>query len=104
MAEAVLRTLALPEVSAARPKLKPELALYAELGPQHLLAGRADAIAFENEGADIVFDWKSDVSPSAAVIEDHANQLGAYLKATGAKRGALVYMTTGLIRWASAGS
>lgn len=102
MAGAVLRTLALPEVAAVRSRLQPEFALYAELTPNELLAGRADAIAYENDQAEIVFDWKSDVAPDETTIEEHANQLGAYMAVTSAKRGALVYMTTGSVRWVNA--
>jgi ATP-dependent exoDNAse (exonuclease V) beta subunit len=102
MADAVLASLALPEIAAVRPRLLPEVSLYAELGPQELLAGRADAIAYdENGNAEIVFDWKSDVDPNEAVMAEHASQLSAYLVVTGAPRGALVYMSKGLIRWTS---
>lgn len=100
MAGAVLRTLALPDVAKARARLVPEWSVYAELGPHELLAGRADAIAYDASGrAEIVFDWKSDINPTEAVIAEHASQLTAYLTATGAPRGALVYMSKGLIRW-----
>lgn len=101
LAKAVTRALALPEVAAVRCKLQPEVGIYAPLGPTELLAGRADAIAYDGDVVDIVFDWKSDVAPNDAVIAQHANQLGAYLRATAAKRGALIYMTTGAVRWVS---
>ena len=51
----------------------------------------------------MVVDWKSDVDPSDADIRFHAGQLEDYLRATGAPRGALVYMTPGLVRWVDAG-
>lgn len=99
MAAAVVRTLALPDIASVRAKLQVEFGVYADLGGNELLAGRADAIAFEGEDADIVFDWKSDVAPSGATVTEHVSQLSAYIQATAAKRGALVYMTSGAIRW-----
>ncbi|MGH6950946.1 MAG: PD-(D/E)XK nuclease family protein, partial [Vitreimonas sp.] len=99
MAATVLRTLALPEIAALRTKLQPEVALYGDLGTHELLAGRADAIAFADEKAELVLDWKSDVAPDEPTMADHASQLRAYLGATGAPRGGLVYMTTGAVRW-----
>lgn len=100
MAAAVTTTLALPAIADVRPRLRPELSLYAQFGPDELLAGRADAIAYDVSGnAEVVFDWKSDVEATDATIEQHANQLAAYLAVTAAKRGALVYMSTGAIRW-----
>lgn len=99
MAATILQTLALPEVADVRAKLQPEVALYAHLGPHELLAGRADAIAFADDRVELVFDWKSDVAPDEPTIADHASQLRAYLVATSATRGGLVYMTTGAVRW-----
>lgn len=100
MAQTVLATLAMPDIMAVRDRLHPELSLYAELGPNDLLAGRADAVACDEAGAaDIVFDWKSDVDPTDLITADHASQLSAYLEVTGAQRGALVYMTRREIRW-----
>ncbi len=63
------------------------------------LAGRIDAIAYDGNGADIVVDWKSDIDPSDKDMRVHAGQLEDYLRVTGAPRGALVYMTPGVIRW-----
>lgn len=63
------------------------------------LAGRIDAMAYDGDRADIVVDWKSDVDPSDKDMRVHAGQLADYLRVTGASRGALVYMTPGVIRW-----
>ena len=63
------------------------------------LAGRIDAIAFEGEQPSVVLDWKSDVAPTEEDICDHTRQISDYLAATGAPRGALVYMTLGAVRW-----
>ena len=57
------------------------------------------AIAYDDDRADIVVDWKSDVDPSDKDMRIHAGQLADYLRVTGASRGALVYMTPGVIRW-----
>jgi len=99
MAAAVRRALDLEDVAAVRATLTSEWPLYAEMGAHEVLAGRADAIAIEAGGARIVFDWKSDVAPTEADVALHAGQLRAYLAAAGARRGALVYMSTGAVRW-----
>jgi ATP-dependent exoDNAse (exonuclease V) beta subunit len=98
MARCALRTLALPEIEAARPFLVPELAIWgADEG--YLLAGRADALAIRDGRVEVAIDWKSDVNPSAAVRGVYAQQLHDYLTATGAARGMLVFLTLGEIIW-----
>lgn len=49
----------------------------------------------------IVIDWKSNVAPGEADMRLHAGQLEDYLRATGAARGVVVYMTPGIVRWVS---
>ncbi|MFM9848925.1 MAG: UvrD-helicase domain-containing protein [Hyphomicrobiaceae bacterium] len=96
------RTLQLPEIAALRSRLVAELPVYAWLkpGPQGpALAGRIDAAAIGDSRPEVIVDWKSDVAPRAEDIAAHAAQLQDYLRATGAPRGALVYMTTGSVRW-----
>jgi PD-(D/E)XK nuclease superfamily len=96
------RTLQLPEVAALRTRLVPEWPIYglfADGGDPRALAGRIDAIAYEGDRAEVVIDWKSDVDPDETEMRLHAEQLEDYLRATGATRGALVYMTPGFIRW-----
>lgn len=82
--------------------MSPEWPIYALLSgtcPPIALAGRVDAIAYDGERPDIVVDWKNDVDPTDKDMRMHANQLEDYLRATGAFRGALVYMTPGIIHW-----
>ena len=76
----------------------PEIAIWGhdEVG---LLAGRADALAIIEERVDAAIDWKSDVNPTPAVREAHVQQLHEYLSATGALRGAIVYLTSGEVTW-----
>jgi CRISPR-associated exonuclease Cas4 len=96
------RTLQLPEIAALRDRLIPEWPVYGLLATRTeptALAGRIDAVAFADEAADVVIDWKSDIDPAEADLRLHAGQLEDYLRATGAARGALVYMTTGTVRW-----
>ncbi len=98
------RTFELPEIAALRERLRPEWPIYSfSVGGQSqtALAGRADAFAFDGDRPDIVIDWKSDINPSEAEMRGYASQLGDYLRATGASRGALVYMTIGAVRWVS---
>ena len=102
IAVTVARTLALPEIAALRPSLAPEWPIYAMLSASPAataLAGRIDAIAVQDGQPAVVLDWKSDVAPSEQDRRDHAAQLSDYLRATGAPRGAVVYMTDGVIRW-----
>ncbi|MRX36935.1 UvrD-helicase domain-containing protein [Aminobacter sp. MDW-2] len=96
------RTLQLPEVAALRDRLIPEWPVYGLLAGRtepSALAGRIDAIAFAGDAAEVVVDWKSDIDPTEADMRLHAVQLEDYLRATGAARGALVYMTPGTVRW-----
>jgi ATP-dependent exoDNAse (exonuclease V) beta subunit len=100
-----LRALRLPGIAELRPTLVPELTLFgstAEDGIETALSGRADAIAFEEGEASAVVDWKSDIAPTAEDMRLHAGQLRHYLAAARARRGALVYMTPGTVRWVEA--
>lgn len=99
MAATVLKTFALPDVARLRAQLVPEFTLYAMLDASSALSARADAIALAEGQATIVLDWKSDVAPDAREIARHTQQLSAYLQASGAVHGALVYMTSGQVRW-----
>jgi hypothetical protein len=99
MAETALRTLSLPGIAERRHQLIPEVPVWATLPDNALLAGRADAIAVENDEIAAVFDWKSDVQPSQKERAAHVGQLRAYLEATGAPRGALIYMSLAEILW-----
>jgi ATP-dependent exoDNAse (exonuclease V) beta subunit len=103
LAATTLRTLALPEIAALRPRLRAEVPIYAMLkadGTAQPMAGRVDAAAFTAAGEmEVVIDWKSDIAPGAQQFADHAEQLRLYLEATGAPRGALVYMSLARVRW-----
>jgi ATP-dependent exoDNAse (exonuclease V) beta subunit len=96
------RTLQLPDIVALRERLTAEWPIYALIegrSNRSALAGRIDAVAYAGDRGEVVVDWKSDIDPSDADIRLHAGQLEEYLTATGAPRGALVYMTQGLVRW-----
>jgi CRISPR-associated exonuclease Cas4 len=100
LARTVLRTLTLPEIAAMT--LHPEVTVYGmkALEPEAVgLAGRADAMEIGPDGPSTVVDWKSDVAPTDEDIQAHAGQLMSYMTVSGASRGALVYMTSGTIRW-----
>ena len=103
IASIVIKTLKLPEIADLRPTLVPELPLFA-LGQGQsanatvALAGRADAVGFEN-GEAVVLDWKSDVAPTSGEVRAHADQLRRYMTELRAARGALVYMTLGVVHW-----
>jgi hypothetical protein len=46
---------------------------------------------------ELVIDWKSDVAPGATTIAGYAAQVRTYLRATGAARGLVVFMTSGRV-------
>jgi CRISPR-associated exonuclease Cas4 len=99
------RTLLLPDVAALRARLVPEWPIYAMLADRSspsALAGRIDAIAYEDDHIEAVIDWKSDIAPNETDMRRHARQLEDYLRATGTVRGALVYMTLGVVQWVTA--
>ena len=102
LARTTLATLAFPEIAVLRPFLVPEFPLYAlvaEAGDSAPIGGRADAIAVEEGCITAVLDWKSDQAPTSAQVQGHIDQIRLYLAATGAPRGALVYMSLGHVRW-----
>ncbi|RUV81415.1 DNA helicase, partial [Mesorhizobium sp. M1A.F.Ca.IN.022.07.1.1] len=98
MGAAALRGLALPQIAELRPHLVPEMAIWGR-DEVNLIAGRADALAIIEDRVDAAIDWKSDVNPAPAMREAHVQQLRDYLSATGAMRGAIVYLTSGEIAW-----
>jgi CRISPR-associated exonuclease Cas4 len=98
MAETALRTLALPEIAALKLFLVPEMAIWAGRNGC-LIAGRADALAIRDDEIDVAIDWKSDINPTASVRAAYAEQLRDYLEATGAGRGALVFLSLGEVVW-----
>lgn len=98
-AATALETLALPEIASLRPNLVAELPLYGVGEDGVLLAGRADAVALKEGRIEVVVDWKSDVNPTANERAGYVGQLADYLAATGAARGAIVYMTRGEVVW-----
>jgi len=101
LAGCVVRTLALPEIAAIRPNLLAEFPVYASCtvnGDETATAGVADALTLTAEGrAAIVVDWKSDVNPNPQTLDHYRAQVRAYLEMTGAERGLIVLITTGLV-------
>jgi PD-(D/E)XK nuclease superfamily len=102
MARAALNTIRFADVAALRRHLIPEVPIWSSLADGTLLAGRADAVAVEGGNIVAALDWKSDVAPSHQERSDYIGQMRAYLTASGARRGALVYMTLGEIVWVEA--
>ena len=101
LAGCVLRALALPEVAALRPGLVPELPVYGstETGSQEEAThGIVDAIAFDKDGAPkVVIGRKSDVDPPPDTHDHYRAQIRAYLDMTGAARGLVVFVTSGVV-------
>jgi len=103
MADAALRTFSHDELKPYIEKLVPEFPLYGERSDTVLTSARADAIAFEAGAPIAVFDWKSDVAPTSDDHTEYVSQLLEYLELTGVKKGAVVYMTSGEVRWVHVG-
>jgi CRISPR-associated exonuclease Cas4 len=100
IAGTALRTLSLPAIAERRNNLVPEVGVYSSFDEGEILvAGRADAIAYENDVAEVVFDWKSDVAPTETDRLAYRAQLLTYARATGAKRAAVIYMSLGQVHW-----
>ena len=94
-----MRTLAIPEIAALRPRLVPEHTIYgshADGGTEIIVSGIADAVAYDEEGRiDTVVDWKSDVDITSDRLNSYRGQLEAYRRHTGARQAFLVLMTHG---------
>ncbi len=101
LAACVLRALALPEIVALRPRLRPEFPVYASTltdEQEEATAGIADAIAFGDDGApQVIVDWKSDVDPEPETLEHYCAQVRAYQDMTGTERGLIVLATSGIV-------
>ena len=110
LAQVVVNTFALPEVSALRDRLRPEFTVFehhmdaAEPQNEIALSGVTDAVALAPDGRiEVVVDWKSDVSPANGLREKYRSQVRDYLDASGATRGLVVYITLGQVDEISAG-
>lgn len=101
LAECVVRSLAIAEISDIRGRLAPEFPVYGATvqdGVDMVTAGIADAVAFDAQGhPEIVVDWKSDISPSQQTLAHYRQQVGAYLALTGAKLGLIVLMSSAAV-------
>ena len=101
LAGCVVRALSLPEVATLRPGLTPEFPVYGSTETdthEEATEGIVDAIAFDEDGApQVVIDWKSDVAPSPETLEHYRAQVRAYLDMSGAERGMVVCVTSGIV-------
>jgi hypothetical protein len=99
LAATTLRALAIPEITACRSRLLPEMTVFSAQADNDrtiYVDGVVDAVAHQPTGAiDLVVDWKTDVSPSVQQIDLYREQMRDYLAATGAPDWLLVFVTTG---------
>lgn len=109
LAQVVVNTFALPEVSALRDRLRAEFTVLGhqadaeEPTNEIALSGVTDAVGLDLDGKiEVVVDWKSDVSPTNALREKYRTQVRDYLHASGATRGLVIYMTLGQVEEISA--
>jgi exodeoxyribonuclease-5 len=104
LANTVLRTLALPEVAALKPRLIPEITVFG--GSRNgmveiLVSGIADALAWDENGKiEAIVDWKSDVDVNPDRVVHYLEQLRMYRQETGAERALLVFMTPSKVMYA----
>jgi ATP-dependent exoDNAse (exonuclease V) beta subunit len=103
IARTAARTLSFKDVAALRPYLVAEVPVWSA-SEGSLTAGRADAVAVQEDVILAVLDWKSDLSPSKNDRAHHASQLMDYLDAIGAPKGAIVYMSFGEVVWIESGA
>lgn len=99
MAATALRTFSHEQLKRYLANAVPEIPLFGAKSDKVLVSARADAIAFDAGVPAAAFDWKSDVAPTADDYDAYATQLLEYLDLIGAENGAVVYMTTGEVRW-----
>ena len=103
MAQSVLRGLALPDVQAVRHQLVAECSVAASAtkdGVEDITLGIADGVVMNADGGiNLVIDWKSDVDPSPATVVHYRAQVASYLRACGATRGLIVFLTNGRTEW-----
>jgi ATP-dependent exoDNAse (exonuclease V) beta subunit len=101
LATTIVRTLDLPEITAIRPHLVPEFAVFGceiDGRAETLVSGIADAVTRgANDRIEAVVDWKSDVEMNADKLAAYRAQLGDYRQQTDAERALLVLMTAGII-------
>jgi ATP-dependent exoDNAse (exonuclease V) beta subunit len=100
IADCVARTLVIPEIVAILPRLVPEMGTSASRrdgNVEILTMGVSDAMAFDQGRADVVVDWKGDLRPSKQTVGMYKEQVGDYVKMTGANRGLIVFMSTGKV-------
>lgn len=99
-ARSVRRGLATPEIETVRDRLSPEYVVAhsaSEADEEVVTSGVADAVVCDVDGIELVVDWKSDVRPNAAAIAKYRGQVSAYLRATGAPEGLIVFLTSGQV-------
>ncbi len=101
VATTVLWALALPEIARVRAHLVPELTVVASRdadGAEEVTLGIADAVFIDADGRpELMVDWKSDVDPAPATVAHYRGQVRAYLRATGAREGMIVFLTSGKV-------
>lgn len=100
-ARSVLRGLALPAIQAVRTRLVAECWVADSValdGSEQVTLGVADAVVQQPDGRiSLVVDWKSDVDPTPSTVAQYRLQVGAYLRATGAAVGMIVFLSSGAI-------
>jgi ATP-dependent exoDNAse (exonuclease V) beta subunit len=98
-AATAIRARQMPELISLWPSLQAEVPLFAVDADDVLIAGRADALSVVNGRIEVVIDWKSDLNPTAAERAAYVGQVAAYMRVTGAPRGALVYLSRREVVW-----
>lgn len=101
LASTVQRTLSIPLVAELRPRLLPEITTYAVYqgeSDERVVHGVIDAAERLEDGSmGTVVDWKSDVQPSLDAVAAYTAQVRDYLRMNEARKGLIVFMTTGQV-------
>jgi hypothetical protein len=99
-ARSVLRGLELPDIQAVKTRMVAECSIASSLQideSEEITLGVADAVVPSPDGGiELIIDWKSDVDPSPAAVSHYRAQVSAYLKATRASEGLIVFLTRGV--------
>lgn len=100
VAQTARRGLATPEIQAVKSQLVPEYPVaHSAIGDdcEVVTGGIADAATWKEGRVELIVDWKSDVDPAAATIASYRAQVAAYVHATNATAGLIVFLTSGAV-------
>lgn len=99
LALTVLQTFSMPEIEALRHYLVPEVSVWGSDSAAALVSGRADCLIVRDDEILGVIDWKSDVSPTRAIVDSYVDQVRQYMAMVGVEVGMLCFMSHRSVVW-----